>query len=46
MVGYYILQQQLSASESNVERTNFFATDNYHEHRILGQGGQGTVLEC
>ncbi|KAG6748634.1 hypothetical protein POTOM_048563 [Populus tomentosa] len=43
--GGLLLQQQLSASESNVERTKFFspkelekATDNYHEHRILGQG--------
>lgn len=50
--GGLLLQQQLSASESNVERTKFFAskelekaTDNYHERRILGQGGQGTVYK-
>ncbi|XP_015583659.1 wall-associated receptor kinase-like 8 [Ricinus communis] len=50
--GGLLLQQQLSSSESSIEKTNMFtakelekATDHYNENRILGQGGQGTVYK-
>ncbi|GKV49556.1 hypothetical protein SLEP1_g56298 [Rubroshorea leprosula] len=47
-----LLQQQLSSTEGNIERTKIFstkelekATDNFNSNRILGQGGQGTVYK-
>ena len=47
-----MLQQQLSSSEANVEKTKLFnskdlekATDHFNVNRILGQGGQGTVYK-
>lgn len=50
--GGLLLQQQLSSEGNNVEQTKLFAcnelenaTDHYHENRILGQGGQGTVYK-
>ncbi|KAF5752505.1 putative wall-associated receptor kinase-like 11-like [Tripterygium wilfordii] len=50
--GGLLMQQQLSSSESNIEKAKFFtskelekATDNYNENRILGRGGQGTVYK-
>ncbi|GKV49690.1 hypothetical protein SLEP1_g56428 [Rubroshorea leprosula] len=50
--GGLLLQQQLSSTEGNVERTKIFstkelerATDNFNRNRILGQGGQGTVYK-
>ncbi|XP_038698297.1 wall-associated receptor kinase-like 1 [Tripterygium wilfordii] len=50
--GGLLMQQQLSSSEGNIEKTKLFtskelekATDNYNENRILGQGGQGTVYK-
>ena len=50
--GGLILQQELSLSEGNIEKTKLFtsydlekATDNYNTNRILGQGGQGTVYK-
>ena len=50
--GGLILQQELSVSEGNIEKTKLFtsydlekATDNYNTNRILGQGGQGTVYK-
>ena len=49
--GGFMLQQQLSRHKG-VETTRIFtaeelvkATNNYHENRILGQGGQGTVYK-
>ncbi|GLU21931.1 hypothetical protein SLE2022_380410 [Rubroshorea leprosula] len=50
--GGLLLQQQLSSTEGNIERTKIFstkelekATDNFNSNRILGQGGQGTVYK-
>uniref|UniRef100_A0A2N9J4Q7 Protein kinase domain-containing protein n=1 Tax=Fagus sylvatica TaxID=28930 RepID=A0A2N9J4Q7_FAGSY len=50
--GGFLLQQQLSRHNGSVETTQIFtaeelkkATNNYHENRILGQGGQGTVYK-
>ncbi|KAK2988625.1 hypothetical protein RJ640_001494, partial [Escallonia rubra] len=51
--GGLLLKQQLSSGEEGtVEKTKVFtskelekATDHYHESRILGQGGQGTVYK-
>ncbi|RVW37798.1 Wall-associated receptor kinase 2 [Vitis vinifera] len=50
--GGIMLQQLLSKYEGCTETTKIFtakglqkATDNYHESRILGQGGQGTVYK-
>ncbi|KAL4596091.1 hypothetical protein ACB092_12G139500 [Castanea dentata] len=50
--GGFLLQQQLSKHNGSIETTQIFteeelkkATNNYHENRILGQGGQGTVYE-
>ncbi|KAF8013796.1 hypothetical protein BT93_I1601 [Corymbia citriodora subsp. variegata] len=48
--GRLMLQRLLSEHEGSVESVRIFtdeelkkATDHYHESRILGQGGQGTV---
>ncbi|KAF7848842.1 hypothetical protein BT93_L1516 [Corymbia citriodora subsp. variegata] len=48
--GRLMLQRLLSEHEGSVESVRIFtdeelkkATDHYHENRILGQGGQGTV---
>ena len=50
--GGLMLQQQLSRHKESVETTRIFtakelmkATNNYHENRILGQGGQGTMYK-
>ncbi|GLT28496.1 hypothetical protein SLA2020_034230 [Shorea laevis] len=50
--GGLLLQQQVSSTEGNVEKTKIFsikelekATDNFNNNRILGQGGQGTVYK-
>ncbi|CBI39371.3 unnamed protein product, partial [Vitis vinifera] len=50
--GGLMLQHLLSKYEGCTETTKIFtakdlqkATDNYHESRILGQGGQGTVYK-
>ncbi|CAL5384699.1 unnamed protein product [Camellia sinensis] len=50
--GGIMLQQQLSMREGSVQYAKIFtaedlekATNNYHESRILGQGGQGTVYK-
>ncbi|GLT46731.1 hypothetical protein SLA2020_204670 [Shorea laevis] len=50
--GGLLLQQQLSSTKGNVEKTKIFsikelerATDNFNRNRILGQGGQGTVYK-
>ncbi|GMP46683.1 hypothetical protein CsSME_00014738 [Camellia sinensis var. sinensis] len=50
--GGIMLQQQLSIREGSVQSAKIFtaedlkkATNNYHESRILGQGGQGTVYK-
>ncbi|KAG7579328.1 Protein kinase domain, partial [Arabidopsis thaliana x Arabidopsis arenosa] len=50
--GGLLLQQQLTATEGNVEKTKVFtsrelekATENFSLNRILGQGGQGTVYK-
>ncbi|XVF82565.1 hypothetical protein PTKIN_Ptkin16aG0059800 [Pterospermum kingtungense] len=50
--GGYLLQQHLSQREGGGEKVKVFAaeelekaTNNYHESRILGQGGQGTVYK-
>ncbi|GKV42977.1 hypothetical protein SLEP1_g50326 [Rubroshorea leprosula] len=50
--GGLLLQQQLSSTGDNVEKTKIFstkelekATDNFNRNRILGQGGQGTVYK-
>ncbi|KAF3976393.1 hypothetical protein CMV_000414 [Castanea mollissima] len=50
--GGFLLQQQLSKHSGSIETTQIFtaeelkkATNNYHENRILGQGGQGTVYK-
>ncbi|XP_020886043.1 wall-associated receptor kinase-like 10 [Arabidopsis lyrata subsp. lyrata] len=50
--GGLLLQQQLTATEGNVEKTKVFtsrelekATENFNLNRILGQGGQGTVYK-
>ncbi|GKV26872.1 hypothetical protein SLEP1_g36090 [Rubroshorea leprosula] len=50
--GGLLLQQQLSSTEGNIERTKIFstkelerATDYFNKNRILGQGGQGTVYK-
>ncbi|GFY86390.1 similar to WALL ASSOCIATED KINASE (WAK)-LIKE 10 [Actinidia rufa] len=50
--GGFLLQQQLSSADGRVEKTKLFdskelekATDHYHENRILGKGGQGTVYK-
>ena len=47
-----MLQQQLSSSETNVEKTKLFnskdlekATDHFNVNRIISQGGQGTVYK-
>ncbi|OAP19028.1 hypothetical protein AXX17_AT1G58990 [Arabidopsis thaliana] len=50
--GGLLLQQQLTSTEGNVEKTRVFssselekATENFSLNRILGQGGQGTVYK-
>jgi hypothetical protein len=50
--GGFLLQQQLSRHNRSIETTQIFtaeelkkATYNYHENRIIGQGGQGTVYK-
>ncbi|KAK9096282.1 hypothetical protein Sjap_021779 [Stephania japonica] len=50
--GGMFLRQQLSSHDHSVETVKIFtseelkrATDNYNEHRILGQGGYGTVYK-
>ncbi|XVE55249.1 hypothetical protein DITRI_Ditri03aG0144100 [Diplodiscus trichospermus] len=50
--GGILLQEQLSKREGYGENVKIFAADelqkatnNYHESRILGQGGQGTVYK-
>ncbi|GLT38244.1 hypothetical protein SLA2020_125050 [Shorea laevis] len=50
--GGLLLQQQLSSTEGNIEKTKIFstkelerATDDFNRDRILGQGGQGTVYK-
>ncbi|XP_022734159.1 wall-associated receptor kinase-like 1 [Durio zibethinus] len=50
--GGLLLQQKLCSHEGTVEMIRLFtseelenATDNYSAHRILGQGGQGTVYK-
>ncbi|WZZ57710.1 hypothetical protein YC2023_057817 [Brassica napus] len=50
--GGLLLNQQLTTKDGNVEMSKIFsskelkkATDNFSENRVLGQGGQGTVLE-
>ncbi|XP_034679751.1 wall-associated receptor kinase-like 1 isoform X2 [Vitis riparia] len=50
--GGLLLEQQLSSSEGNVDKTKLFtskelekATDRYNENRVVGQGGQGTVYK-
>ncbi|KAF8103088.1 hypothetical protein N665_0188s0046 [Sinapis alba] len=50
--GGLLLQQQLTSTEGNVEKTRVFssrelekATENFSSTRILGQGGQGTVYK-
>ncbi|GKV26874.1 hypothetical protein SLEP1_g36092 [Rubroshorea leprosula] len=46
------IEQQLSSTEGNIEKTKIFstkelerATDRFNKNRILGQGGQGTVYK-
>ncbi|VVB11559.1 unnamed protein product [Arabis nemorensis] len=50
--GGLLLQQQLTSTEGNIEKTKVFssrelekATENFSINRILGQGGQGTVYK-
>ncbi|KAH7575928.1 hypothetical protein JRO89_XS02G0254900 [Xanthoceras sorbifolium] len=50
--GGLLLQQQLTSSDGNVDRSKLFnskeldkATDHFNVNRILGQGGQGTVYK-
>ncbi|KAJ9705579.1 hypothetical protein PVL29_003579 [Vitis rotundifolia] len=50
--GGLLLEQQLSSSEGNVDKTKLFtskelekATDHYNENRVIGKGGQGTVYK-
>ncbi|KAJ9705569.1 hypothetical protein PVL29_003569 [Vitis rotundifolia] len=50
--GGLLLEQQLSSSKGNVDKTKLFtskelekATDHYNENRVIGQGGQGTVYK-
>ncbi|KAF8024771.1 hypothetical protein BT93_F1829 [Corymbia citriodora subsp. variegata] len=50
--GRLMLQRLLSEHEGSIESARIFtdeelkqATDHYHESRILGQGGQGTVYQ-
>ncbi|GKV26842.1 hypothetical protein SLEP1_g36065 [Rubroshorea leprosula] len=50
--GGLLLQQQLSSTEGNIEKTKIFstkelerATDHFNRNRILGQGSQGTVYK-
>ncbi|XP_010519689.1 PREDICTED: wall-associated receptor kinase-like 22 [Tarenaya hassleriana] len=50
--GGMLLQQQLTSTEGNVEKTRIFgsrelekATENFSVKRVLGQGGQGTVYK-
>ncbi|XP_034681015.1 wall-associated receptor kinase-like 1 [Vitis riparia] len=50
--GGLLLEQQLSSSEGNIDKTKLFtskelekATDRYNENRVIGQGGQGTVYK-
>ncbi|KAL5789436.1 hypothetical protein ACOSQ2_004324 [Xanthoceras sorbifolium] len=50
--GGLLLQQQLTSSYGNVDRSKLFnskeldkATDHFNVNRILGQGGQGTVYK-
>ncbi|KAM5579963.1 hypothetical protein ABKV19_009618 [Rosa sericea] len=50
--GGLLLEQQLSSGEVNVEKIKLFnakelekATDRFNVHRILGEGGQGTVYK-
>ncbi|BBH01172.1 wall-associated kinase 2 [Prunus dulcis] len=50
--GGFLLQQQLASRGGPVETTKIFtaeelekATNNYHESRVLGEGGYGTVYK-
>ncbi|KAK9120753.1 hypothetical protein Syun_018370 [Stephania yunnanensis] len=50
--GGLLLEQQISSSDGNFERTKVFitkeletATDNFNEGRIIGRGGSGTVYK-
>ncbi|GLT84912.1 hypothetical protein SLE2022_031200 [Rubroshorea leprosula] len=50
--GGLLLQQQLSSTKGNIEKTKIFsikelekATNYFNGNRILGQGGQGTVYK-
>ncbi|KAL5789440.1 hypothetical protein ACOSQ2_004328 [Xanthoceras sorbifolium] len=50
--GGLLLQQKLTSFEGSVDGNKLFcskeldkATDHFNEHRILGQGGQGTVFK-
>ncbi|KAL5552067.1 hypothetical protein UlMin_002243 [Ulmus minor] len=47
-----LLQQEISSGKTNVDKTKVFsskelekATENFNIHRVLGQGGQGTVYK-
>ncbi|CAL9015990.1 unnamed protein product, partial [Prunus brigantina] len=50
--GGFLLQQQLASRGGSMERMKIFtaeelekATNNYHESRVLGEGGYGTVYK-
>ena len=50
--GGLLLEQQLSSSEGNVDKTKLFTSKElvktiyrYNENQVIGQGGQGTVYK-